>query len=374
MGQGAAWGAGILLLALLVVGQAAGQQLRVGGSSTLYPASLMFAGEIEERLAGTTAEVSFAGTGGGFDLLCKGAAEVIGASRLATAEENSACEAGGVEYLAFPVALDAIMVVVSEENDWVTCLDLEELRRLWSGGPEGVERWSELRPEWPDREITFNAPGVASGTYDYWNRHVLGPDIQMRTDYYPSEDDRQLAQLTATDRDAISFFGRAQLELSEGGLRALAVDDGSGCLEPERVDSGGRWPFLRPLFLYVSAAAASSEAELQPAVTALVQAFLSTGGQERLRQAGYLPLDERVRLEALARFRDRVRGPLVADYGGRSLLRMLPGGWTQRQVVLRGRLLELEREVQSVGVVHSRFDTLLQGLLDSTRSSLDDSL
>ena len=355
-----------LLFTLGALGFGNAQAITVGGSSTLYPASVMVAGEVEEQLAEAAFEVSFAGTAGGFDLLCKGAAEIIGASRRATAEEQEECAANGVEYLAFPVALDAVMIVVSQENDWARCLTLDEVRRLWSAGTDGaapLERWDQLRTDWPREEIELFAPGVASGTYRFWSERVVGNSL--RTDFFPSEDDRQLAQLVGSDRNGISFFGRAHFFLAQSTLRAVAVDDGLGCIDPKSLEqaASSRWPFIRPLFLYVAA----SPAESSPAVSAFVEQFLSERGQAQLQSAGYLPLDQEVRRDALARFRDGVTGPLPADYGGRALLRQVQG-----LLPAVGSLALTQ--VQTVDVVHRRFDALLQDLVHSSGGRINDPL
>lgn len=353
-----------LLVALGALQQGSAQTIAVGGSSTLYPASVLIASQLEEQRTEAAFEVSFAGTAGGFDLLCKGAVEVIGASRLATPEEQEECAANEVEYVAVPVLLDAVMIVVSEENDWAHCLTLDEVRRLWSSGPAGdtpLQRWDQLRPGWPSEQIEFFAPGVASGTYSFWSERVVGSSL--RTDFFPSEDDRQLAQLVASDPNGTSFFGRAHFLLAEAGLRSVAVDDGLGCIEPESLEEArsSRWPFIRPLFLYIAASAAESD----PLVSAFVELFLSAGVQAQLQSAGYLPLDEQTRRDALARFRDGVIGPLPADYGGRALLRQVR--------ILSPALGSLAlTQVQPVDVVHRRYNTLLQDLLDRSRSRLDD--
>ncbi|HEX7004808.1 MAG TPA: substrate-binding domain-containing protein [Trueperaceae bacterium] len=363
--MGAVGRIGAALLAFYSLAYVSAQDLRVGGSSTLYPASAEFAAQLSEALPAGHIEASFAGTGGGFELFCKGAIEIVGASRLATDDEERACRENGVEYLVFPVALDAVVLVVPEDNEWVECLTVAEVRRLWSGGPEQVETWSDLRSEWPDQEIAFYAPGVASGTYDYWKRKVLGSDTTMRTDYFPSEDDRRLAQLTASHPAAVSFFGRPQLELAGSGLRAVPIDNGDGCVDPDSTGSVlTRWPFLRPLFLYVAAGAAGADSEVLRPLVSFVDTFLSEAGQERLLDMGYLQLGDRLRGDSARRFATRVTGPLDADYDGQAILRQLPGGWSSRQVDLDTRLLALQREIESVGVVHGRLDTLFEGLVE----------
>ncbi|MEX2535423.1 MAG: substrate-binding domain-containing protein [Trueperaceae bacterium] len=312
----------VCLLLLVALSSATAQALRVDGSSTLHPALVAVAAELAEKLPDTTIELGFSGTGGGFDLFCRGAAQIIGASRLASAQEREACAANGVEFVVVPVALDAVIMVVNQDNDWALCLTLDELRRMWRSD-SSVERWSDLRPDWPSQEIHFYAPGVASGTNSFWNERVVGEPSGMRTDFFPSEDDRWLAQSVATDLNAVSFFGRAYVVQEADRLRAVAVDDGMGCIDPASLARpwSSRWPFIRPLFLYLS----MTSAESQDAVTMFVELFLSQWGQEQLTAAGYLPLGEGVLRASRERFRSRVTGPLPAEFSGKALLMRLPG-------------------------------------------------
>ena len=49
------------------------------------------------------------------------------------------CEDGGVEYIEFRVATDALTNVVNTDNDWVTCLTVEQLNAIWKPGSKVVE-------------------------------------------------------------------------------------------------------------------------------------------------------------------------------------------------------------------------------------------
>src|SRR5690606_20394981 len=133
--------------------------VEIDGSSTVYPITEAVA---EEFMLATGREVrvtvGVSGTGGGFKRFCAGETAISNASRPIKASEREACEVAGVRYLELPVAYDGIAIVANLSNDFVECLTVEELRRIWQPGSP-VRRWSDVRPGWPATEIHLYGPG-----------------------------------------------------------------------------------------------------------------------------------------------------------------------------------------------------------------------
>lgn len=292
--------------------------IAIDGSSTVYPISEAVAEEYQKHHA-TRVTIGVSGTGGGFKKLCHGEAALTGASRPIQMSEVQACAEAGVRYIELPIAYDGIAVVVHPDNPWVDSLTVEELRALWR--PEGarqVRRWSDLRAGLPDREIHLFGPGVDSGTYDYFTAAVVGREHASRGDFTSSEDDNVLVQGVATDPLALGFFGYAYYAENAHRLKLLAVDDGNddngaGAItpSPETVRSGLYQPLSRPVFLYVSAAAAEREQ-----VQTLVRYYLEQGGP-LASELGYVPLPDSIYGRVLERFTARVTGSRFAGSGSR---------------------------------------------------------
>jgi phosphate transport system substrate-binding protein len=84
---------------------------------------------------------------------------------------------------------------------------------------------------------------------------VIGAESETtRTDYEASEDDNVLVQGVAGTEGATGYFGYTYYEENTDKLKALAIDDGHGCVEPsvETAQSGEYTPLSRPLFVYVN--------------------------------------------------------------------------------------------------------------------------
>ena len=218
------------------------------GSSTVAP---IMEGIVEEY-AGAQPDVQVtvgtSGTGGGFEKFIQGETDFSNASRPIKEEEAASLEEAGVEYTEFQLAFDGLSVVVSQENDWVEDLTVEDLKKLWI--EDGTsKKWSDINPEWPDEEVVFYAPGTDSGTFDYFNEVIL-EDEDLVSSATLSEDDNTLVQGIQADPNAIGFFGYAYYVANQDTLKVVSIDG----VEPnnDTIESGEYSPLSRPLFTYAN--------------------------------------------------------------------------------------------------------------------------
>jgi len=266
----------------------------IDGSSTIYPVTEAVAEEFQRANRNVRVTVGVSGTGGGFKRFCAGETDISDASRPIREVERELCAENGIEYVEIPVAYDGITVAVNPENDWAQCVTVEELRRIWQ--PEStIERWSQVRDGWPDRELVLYGPDTDSGTFDYFTETIVGEEDASRSNYTASADDNVLVRGVRGDAGSLGYFGFAYYIESREQIRALAVDDGSGCVEPTRetIESGEYAPLSRPLFIYVKRSALQRDA-----VRRFVGFYLDSA-TDLVPQVGYVPLSEQ-RYEALA--------------------------------------------------------------------------
>ena len=253
---------GIAALALVLTacggGQTAGAggvsgSVSVDGSSTVFPLSDAAAELLAEENPEIQVSVGAAGTGGGFEVFCRGRTDVSDASRPIEEDEAATCKKSGVEFTELRVALDALTLVVHPDLA-VDCLTTEQVIALWEPASD-ISNWSDLDPSFPDQEISLFGPGADSGTYDYLAADVIGDESETtRDDYEASEDDNVLVQGVAGTEGATGYFGYTYYEENQDNLKALAVDDGEGCVEPsaETASDGTYTPLSRPLFIYLN--------------------------------------------------------------------------------------------------------------------------
>jgi phosphate transport system substrate-binding protein len=231
--------------------------IEIDGSSTVYPVTEAVAEEFGAETGGAVrVMVGFSGTGGGFRRFCNGETQISNASRHIGASERALCEQNGVEFVEMQVAIDGLAVVAHPQNTFIECLTVEELRRMWEPNSQ-VARWSQVRQGLPDESVRLYGPGTNSGTFDYFTEAIMGRERAIRPDFTASEDDNVLVQGVAGDRFALGYFGYAYYHENRAALKAVAIDNGQGCVTPtpETVLSGEYAPLSRPLFIYVSRAA-----------------------------------------------------------------------------------------------------------------------
>jgi phosphate transport system substrate-binding protein len=254
----------------------------VDGSSTVFPVSEAFAEEFQAENPDSRVTVGLSGTGGGFQRFCAGETDFTGASRPITQGERDACAAAGIEFVQLSVATDGLSVIVNPANDFVECLTVAELSRIWRPG-SSVTTWRDVRPEWPADEIRLYGPGTDSGTFDYFTEVINGESGASRPDFQASEDDNILVQGVAGDRFALGYFGYAYYLENRDVLKLVAVDGGSGCVQPsdETIEDGSYAPLARPLFIYVSASSLQ-----RPEILAFAE-FILREGEAVIPATGY---------------------------------------------------------------------------------------
>ena len=263
-------------------------EVTVDGSSTVFPMTQAAAELFREKAPEVEVAVGQAGTGGGFERFCAGETDISDASRPIDEEEVALCEEAGIDYTELQVATDALTMVVHPELE-VDCLTTDQVIELWGPGST-ITNWSDLDPSFPDQEISLFGPGTDSGTYDYMANDVIGDDSEAtRDDYEASEDDNVLVQGVAGTEGATGYFGYTYYEENADSLKALAIDDGNGCVEPsaETAQAGEYTPLSRPLFIYV----ANSNYTDNEAVSAFTDFYVEE--LEQIAEAAlFIPLNE----------------------------------------------------------------------------------
>lgn len=289
--------------------------IQVDGSSTLFPVTEAVAEEFQKEKQGQVrVTVGISGTGGGFKKFARGETDVVNASRPILTEEMEQAKANNIEYVEIPVAFDAITVVVHPQNDWVTSMTVEELKKIWE--PEAQEKltmWNQIRPEFPNEKIVLFGPGADSGTFDYFTEAVVGKAKSSRGDYTGSEDDNVLVQGIEGNKFALGYLPFAYYEPHKERMKALSIQwDKNKVQEPvmpsmDNVLKGTYNPLSRPLFIYINRKALD-----RPEVKEFVQFYLENAAV-LAKEVKYLPLPDNAYQLGLKRLDEMIIG---TGFGG----------------------------------------------------------
>ncbi|MFD3740325.1 PstS family phosphate ABC transporter substrate-binding protein [Streptomyces sp. NPDC058629] len=261
--------------------------VKVDGSSTVAPLSTVAAQLFQQANKGVNVTVGTSGTGGGFEKFCADETDISNASREMKDEEKALCEKKGVKFEEFTVANDGLSVVVSKDNDFVECLTVEQLKKIWEPGSK-VNNWNQVDPKFPNQKMDLFGAGTDSGTFDYFTDAINGEEGASRTDYNPSEDDNVTVRGVSGSKGGIGYFGLSYFEENKDKLKALKIDGGEGCVAPsvETVQNGTYKPLGRPLFIYPKASSLE-----KPEAEAFVEYYVENSA-EIAEKAQFVPLND----------------------------------------------------------------------------------
>ena len=275
-------------------------KITVDGSDTLFPVSKAMAAAFRGSNPAVEIDVQFSGTGGGFKKFCAGQIDIEDASRPIKAEESEQCKAQHIDYIELPVAFDPLTVVVNGKNTFVDCLSIVDLKAMWEPAAEGRKtQWNQIRESFPALPLVLFGPGKASGTFDYFTFAILGTEGSSRSDYTKSEDDMVIERGVAAEPNALGYFGYAYYQANKDQLKAVAIENGSGCVLPsaKTVADETYQPLSRPLFIYIKAAAAA-----RPEVRAFTRFYLARESSSIVAKVGYVPLPKSALAAQVSRF------------------------------------------------------------------------
>ncbi len=263
--------------------------ISIDGSSTVFPITEAMAEDFMADNSDVSISVGVSGTGGGFKKFCAGETVISDASRPIKDSEMELCAANGIEYEVFPVATDAITVVIHPENDWATSLTTEELKTIWAPESEGeITNWNQVNPDFPDAPLNLYGPGADSGTFDYFTEEIVGEEDASRGDYTASEDDNVLVLGVSRDPNALGYFGMSYYLENQDLLQAVGVaseETGGVPVVPSPETIADYQPLARPIFIYVNKEALAERSE----VSSFVEFYLNNA-EEIVPQVGYVAL------------------------------------------------------------------------------------
>ena len=156
----------------------AADQIRIVGSSTVFPFSTAVAEAFGRKGTFKTPVVESTGTGGGLQLFCAGAAldtpDVANASRRIKASEVELCSQNGVtEIVEVKIGYDGIVVANSKKAGRLDLSKQQIFQALAKQVPvdgklvaNPYKMWSDIDPSLPAKKIEVLGPPPTSGTRD----------------------------------------------------------------------------------------------------------------------------------------------------------------------------------------------------------------
>jgi len=296
---------------------AARDQVKVVGSSTVFPYSQAAAEEFANKSGKPAPVVESTGTGGGFKAFCGGIgpdhADITGASRAIKESELKLCADNGVTDITEAlIGYDGLSIAHASSGPEMNLTEEQIFKALAAEipGADGKlvanpnKMWSDIDPSLPATAIIAFGPPPTSGTRDAFVELVMHDGCKdlagmadlkkadekkwneicsrMRQDgpfVEAGENDNLIVQRLESDPNTIGIFGYSFLYENSDKLKAVKVND----VEPTfDTIADGSYPVSRPIFFYVK----NAHRDVIPGMKEFLEEYVSDGA---LGSDGYLP-------------------------------------------------------------------------------------
>ena len=284
-------------------------QIKIVGSSTVYPFSSLVAEQYVNANPGSKAPVVESnGTGAGMKQFCGGVGarfpDIEDASRRMTAAEYKLCTDNQVDrIMEIQIGVDGIAFAEGTNGPKLTLSPADIYLALAAtprGQPNTSKTWKDVNPALPAVPIQVYGPPSTSGTRDALAELILArgcaaiyPDsinlkktnegaykkacevIRSDGPYIDAgENDNLIVQKLQSNPNAMGIFGYSYLEENKATLVGVPI---SGVAPTYETISGGTYPGARPLYLYVKKAHLSAIPGLDKFLAAYAKAWAPDG-------------------------------------------------------------------------------------------------
>jgi phosphate transport system substrate-binding protein len=329
---------------LMPLAAAARDQIRVVGSSTVFPFTAAAAEQFGREGQFRTPIVESTGTGGGFKIFCGGLgeefADLADASRAIKPEEIESCHQHGIDNITeLTLGYDGIVIASARNGAGAFPLSKRQLflalaRRVPKDGklvPNFYQRWRQIDPALPDLAIEIYGPPPTEGTRDALGELLMDAGCKQFPEFaaaYPDSKERSrqctamredgrfvellggnlMVQKLINDKGALAIFGYSFLEQNGSLVEAHAIDGAA----PDFANIvSGRYGLARSLYVYVKNDHVGQVPGLREFVT-LLASDAASGPDGFLVLKGLLPLpdDEHEKMKRVA----YELTPLETDY------------------------------------------------------------
>ncbi|MEX0695785.1 MAG: substrate-binding domain-containing protein [Rhodospirillales bacterium] len=324
---------GIAVVAGLVIAGTAAEardQIRVVGSSTVFPYSQAAAEQFARKSGQKAPVVESTGTGGGMKIFCQGIGpqhpDLTGASRAMKKSEWELCSKNGVTNISEAlIGYDGLTIAVSRKGEALDLTRKQIFQALsaeipvngkWVANPN--MKWSDIDAKLPDMKIQVFGPPPTSGTRDAFvdlamhagckafpeAKSLSKADMKskcsrMRQDglfIEAGENDNLIVQRLESDATAYGIFGYSFLYENQDKLVGLKVE---GVTPTFDTIGDNSYTISRPLYFYVKNDHRNVIAGLQDFVAEYVsEDAMGDGGY--FNERGMVPLPEAKRKEVRA--------------------------------------------------------------------------
>ena len=317
--------AGLVMTAPVIA--EARDQIRIVGSSTVFPYTQAVSEEYANKTSFSAPVVESTGTGGGMKIFCQGVGadhpDFTGASRAMKQSEYELCQQNGIDSITEALlGYDGLSIAVSRKGEALDVSKAQLFLALAAEVPQDgklvanpYRKWSDIDSSLPDTQIQIFGPPPTSGTRDAFVELVMEEGCEhfdeikslagdrmgevcsrMRQDgpfIEAGENDNLIVQRLNSDPTAYGIFGYSFLYENQDTLQAVKVE---GVAPDADTIASGEYGVSRPLFFYVK----NAHRGVIPGLNEFIEEYMSEtalGPDGYLAERGLVALSDEKRAE-----------------------------------------------------------------------------
>jgi phosphate transport system substrate-binding protein len=254
------------------------------GSDTLVNVAQTFAEEYAKVNPEVAIAVSGGGSGTGIAAMINGTVDIANSSRKMKDKEIKQAQERGHNPIEHIVGYDALAIYVNKNNP-ANSMAIADLAKIY-GRDGGATQWKDLGIQIPgcdSGEIVVVSRQNNSGTYAYFQEHVLGEKGKFRLGTLDMHGSKDVVDLVEKTPCAIGYSGLAYAT-DHVKTVCIAPEAGKPCVMPsEDAALDGTYPIARPLFMYTNG-------EPQGEIKKYMDWIMSDAGQCLVAKEGYAPV------------------------------------------------------------------------------------
>ncbi len=305
-----------LILTSLICTVTLADQIKLAGSSTVFPFASYVAEEFAVVKNKKTPIVESIGTGGGFKVFCssqdKNSIDIANASRPMKMSEFEECLKNGIEDISgYMIGYDGIVFAMGKQNGELNLSKEQIFLALAKEVPidgklvaNPYKKWSDIDSSLSSKPIVIYGPPTTSGTRDSFEEQLMqkasksfkeygdksGKYSQIRDDgvYIPSgENDNLIIAKLAQNKNAFGIFGYGFLAENKDKVAAVKID---GVAPNENSVSDGSYKLARSLYFYVKNQNRAKNKEINDFIDMFISEEM-IGDEGVLKTIGLIPAD-----------------------------------------------------------------------------------
>ena len=297
-------------------GGASSSQIKIVGSSTVYPFTTAVAEGFQRDNPGTSVIVESTGTGAGIKLFCAAVGgtspDMVNASRPIKKSEYDACVKNGAKtIIEVPIGIDGLTFIQNKDAVPLN-LTVKDIYMALAANPFGkpntAKTWRDVNPALPAQKIHVMGPPPTSGTRDSLADLILAKGCEtdpamkalktsdekkqkdictkIREDgayVEAGENDNLLVQKVAVDKDTLGVLGFSYLDENADKVKAVSL---AGVSPSEETIANLSYPGSRKLYVYLK----GEHLAVKPKIKGFIAAYAKMWGKNGLlEKRGLVP-------------------------------------------------------------------------------------